>query len=81
MPVVTRPSLTDKAKIGLINVVEKTKVDVLNASEKMKVRIIHAGEAIKVGLDNAGTKIVEIKANFVNEVHNRIIHREAEVAI
>ena len=81
LPVVSRPSLTDKAKIGLTNIADKAKVELLNASERVKETVIHAGGAVKVGLGNAGVKIVEVKDNFVREVNTRIAHREVEIAI
>lgn len=81
MPLVEKPTLADKAMIGLGNVADKAKVELINAAVSVKEDFLQGAQNFKENLINTENKIVEAKDTFMREVNGRIADKQVEVAI
>jgi hypothetical protein len=50
IPIIEKPTMTEKAKVALENAADLTKVEIHNAKESVVTKVLNVGEVLKEGI-------------------------------
>jgi hypothetical protein len=70
VPIVEKPTITEKAKVIYENATDKTRVELHNAKEVVKSTVLNAGEAIRENILHMGDKVESLKTKLEHAIED-----------
>jgi len=68
VPIVEKPTTTEKAKIMYENATDRTRVELHNAKEIVKANALNAGEQIRDSIVHIGDKVESLKTRLEHAI-------------